>query len=154
MKIPERDMSRDEMQETARRWIKAWCGGDTRIIDELHSVDFIDHSPSGRSSDNQGFKQGITDLYKAFPDFAGEADDILVDEQACKVTVRWTASGTHRGGFGGVKATGRPIGFHGIEILAMRDGRITERWGEWDFQEIINQMMRSGVDPQCSMSGP
>jgi len=40
---------------------------------------------------------------------------------------RFTASGTHRGEFMGVKATGNTLTLPGINIFRVRDGKIVER---------------------------
>ncbi|MBI5510723.1 MAG: ester cyclase [Deltaproteobacteria bacterium] len=129
-----------ELREVAKRWLHAWQGRGTSCIDDLHAADFVDHSAGGRSPDNAGFKQGIADLYAAFPDFYGDADDINVDEDAGKVTIVWSAKGTHRATFLGVAATHKAIAFRGIEVLKVRDGKIVERWGEWDGIDLACQL--------------
>lgn len=56
------------------------------------------------------------------------------------VAVRWTAVGTHRGAYLGAEPTGRRISFKGIEFIRCREGRITERWGEWDGLDLLGQL--------------
>lgn len=128
------------LREVAKRWLRAWQGGDASCLDELHSPDFVDHSASSRSADNAGFKQGIAELYEAFPDFSVDADDLCIDDDAGRVTILWTARGTHRAPFLGVAATNQGIEFRGIEVLTVRDGKIVERWGEWDGIDLACQL--------------
>jgi steroid delta-isomerase-like uncharacterized protein len=131
------------MQEIARRWVaEGWCQGDVGVVDELHAPDFVDHDAAGRPADNVGFKQGIAALYAAFPDFTAEVQDLVVDARSGRVAVRWSATGTHRGGYLGAAASGRPITFKGIEIIRIEDDRIVERWGEWDGIELLAQLGR------------
>ncbi len=52
----------------------------------------------------------------------------------------WTAIGTHTGPYLGAAPTGRRIVFKGIEIVRVRDGLITERWGEWDGLDLLAQL--------------
>jgi len=59
------------------------------------------------------------------------------------IAVRWTATGTHTGPYLGAAPTGRSIAFKGIEIVRVRDGLITERWGEWDGLDLIVQLGRT-----------
>lgn len=129
-----------DLRRIAKHWLRVWQGGDTSCIDELHDVSFVDHSAGGRSPDNAGFKQGIAELYAAFPDFFADADDISVDEDAGKLTVVWSAKGTHRGAFLGVPPTDKTITFRGIEVLTIRNGKIVERWGEWDGIDLACQL--------------
>ena len=102
-----------EIYTIARRWIECgWQKGQSgEVVDELHAPNFVDHNPAGRGSDNHGFKEGIVQLYAAFPDFDGRIEDILIDGVQSKATVRWTATGTHRGAFMGCDQTGRVIRF-------------------------------------------
>jgi predicted ester cyclase len=84
----------------------------------------------------------VADLYRAFPDFCALIDDLVVDEAAGKVTIRWSATGTHQDMFMGVLPTGRSITCRGIDILLVDDRtlRIVERWGEWDGIDLLGQL--------------
>lgn len=130
------------LRAIAVRWCEAWKGGDTSILDQVLAHDFVDHSPSGRSPDVQGSKQGLRELYAAFPDFLGTVEDVVVEQDTGKVAVRWSATGTHHGMFMGVPPTHRGIRFRGVEILSIHHGRIRERWGEWDGEDILNQLQQ------------
>jgi predicted ester cyclase len=107
------------------------------MVDELHAPLFVDHDSAGRTSDRQGFKAGIVQLYAAFPDFYAVVEDLVVDTAAMKVAVRWVASGTHQGVFMGIPPTGRRIAFQGIEIIRIEGERIAERWGEWNGIDLL-----------------
>jgi steroid delta-isomerase-like uncharacterized protein len=124
-----------------RRWIECgWQKGQSEVVDELHAPNFVDNNPAGRGSDNDGFKEGIVQLYAAFPDFHARIEDILIDAAQGKAAVRWTATGTHRGTFMGCDPTGRVIQFKCIEIVRIDNGRIAERWGEWNTVELLEQL--------------
>jgi predicted ester cyclase/catechol 2,3-dioxygenase-like lactoylglutathione lyase family enzyme len=135
-----------EPRAVVSRWLEAWRGGDASLLDELHAPDFVDHAPSGRAPDHEGFKEGLRALYAAFPDFLAVAEEILVapdaSPNAVKATLRWSASATHRGAFLGIAPTGRTIRFRGIEIVTLREGRIAARWGEWDGLDLLAQLER------------
>jgi predicted ester cyclase len=135
----ERD-NRQALEDTARRWISFWQGGDLTAFDDLHAPGFVDHSAAGRIADRAGFRQGIIDLYQAFPDFHGTIDGLVVDTSTCTVAIRWSAAGKHRALFMGHAPTSRRIVFHGIEIIRISSGRVVERWGEWDAEEIQRQL--------------
>ena len=134
---------RAELEALARRWLaEGWRRGNAAVIDELHAPDFVDHDPGGRTPDNAGFKEGIVRLYAAFPDFAARLEDLVVDEAAGTVAVRWSASGTHAGAYLGAAASGRRVDFTGIEILRFRGILIAERWGQWDGIDLLVQLGR------------
>ena len=124
---------RAELESIASQWISLWCVPvDWGLFDRLHADDFVDCSPAGRDSTKEAFADGLADLMAAFPDLETRVEDLVIDESASKVAVRWSATGTHHQAFLGVGPT-RPKAFiTGIEIIEVRDGRIVRRWGEWD----------------------
>lgn len=124
---------RAELESIARQWISLWCVPvDWGLFDRLHADDFEDCSPAGRDTTKEAFADGLADLVAAFPDLKTRVDDLVIDESASKVAVRWSATGTHHQAFLGVDPTGRKTLITGIEIIAVRQGRIARRWGEWD----------------------
>lgn len=133
---------RKTLNALAARWFaEGWQKGNAAIVDELHAPAFVDHDPAGRPPDREGFKQGIVELYTAFPDFHAAIEDVAIDTARQKVTVRWCGTGTHRGAYLGCPPTGRRIRFKGIEVLLIREGLITARWGEWDGLDILAQLV-------------
>lgn len=126
------DLKKIDLAAIAKNWMNFWQGGDLQTFDKIHHPDFVDHSSSGRDPDREGFRRGIEDLYRAFPDFVAKVDDLVIDESKAKVAIRWSASGTHMGEFLGMAASGRKIDFTGIEIVEIRDNHVFARWGEWN----------------------
>lgn len=124
----------------ARQWMRTWESGDTSFLDATHDEQFIDRAAAGRDCASAGFAAGVRSLYAAFPDFHARVEDLLVHCDEQRVTVRWSARGTHRGVFLGLPATNRVISFGGIEIITVQRGRITERWGEWDGLSLLEQL--------------
>jgi steroid delta-isomerase-like uncharacterized protein len=133
----------ERLSAIAHRWIdEGWHKGNADIIDELHAAHFVDRAAAGRTPDRVGFKEGIVELYAAFPDFHAVIEDLVIDTTAGKVAVRWSATGTHRGVCLGILPTGRRISFRGIEIIRIENERIVERWGEWDGIDLLQQLGR------------
>ena len=82
----------------------------------------------------------LTEFFAAFPDFHTDIEDLVVDESCGTVAVRWSARATQRGPYLGVPPTGQAVEFAGIEILRIAEGRIVERWGEWDGMGLLAQL--------------
>jgi steroid delta-isomerase-like uncharacterized protein len=133
-------MTTKTLSDIAARWMEFWRGGNLSDFDRLHAENFIDHSPSGRGAGRDDFRRGIVDLYAAFPDFKAVIEDIVIDSQSNKAVIRWSAVGTFRDDFLGYPATNKIIRFQGIEIIKIADGRVVERWGEWDALGLIEQL--------------
>jgi len=134
-------MGRSDIELVARRWIEEiWRPGDLATFDELHAPDFRDRSAAGRGDTRADYRRMLEAFYVAFPDFHTVIDDLVADESRAVVAIRWTARGTHRGDYLGAAPSGRAIDFAGIEIIRVSEGRIVERWGEWDGMSLLAQL--------------
>jgi predicted ester cyclase len=134
-------IAREKVTSIIEEWIASgWQKGNDGKMDELLSVNYIDHDPAGRSSGREGFKEGIRRLYHAFPDFYASVEDIIWDEEKSFAAVRWSGKGTHTAEYFGYPPTGKLILFKGIEIIEIKNDLITQRWGEWDGLDIIDQL--------------
>jgi steroid delta-isomerase-like uncharacterized protein len=132
---------RETLEAIARRWIvEGWQRGDADAILAMYAPGFVDlGNPSGQPGTREENVAGIRGLYDAFPDFHTTIEELVVDEVATSVAIRWSAVGTHLGPFFGVAPTGERITFRGIEILHIRDGLIVQRSGEWDAHDLLRQ---------------
>lgn len=140
-------MTKEELFQVAETWTKElWQNRNIEAIDALHSPDFIDHSSAGRPGNNEGFMEGMMKLYNSFPDFFTKAEDFIIDTEKKQVAIRWTGKGTFKNNFLGFKPSGREVQFRGIEILTIDNGKVSDRWGEWDGFDIMEQLLQSSVE--------
>ncbi|MFQ5966557.1 MAG: ester cyclase [Acidimicrobiia bacterium] len=125
--------------ELQRLYDEVVTEGNLDLIDEVFHEDFVEHEefpglPPGR----EGPRAFITMMRDAFPDLSATIDDIIVEGD--KVVTRVRFSGTHQGEFQGIPATGRKIDIQTIDILAYRDGKISEHWGVTDQLAMMQQL--------------
>jgi len=114
-------------------------GGNFEVFDELFADDFLDHTPQpGRTPDKDGARQLYKILRTAFPDFHAEIHWQLADGD--RVTTYKTYHGTHRGEFLGVAPTGRKIQFETVDVMRVRNGKITEHWGVANLFSLMQQL--------------
>ena len=57
-----------------------------------------------------------------------------------KVAVRAELTGTHRGEFMGIPATGNKVKVTGISIYTVAHGKITEHWEQFDGMAMMQQL--------------
>ncbi len=113
--------------------------GDLDAAMESFAVDAVDHDPApGQGPGREGFKAFFGELTTAFPDAHIEPATLVADDE--HVCVAYTLSGTHRGEFQGIAATGKPIEVRGVQIGRFADGQIVERWGSTDEVGILKQI--------------
>jgi len=136
---------RDQLGRLAHGWIEEiWQQGRVDLLEKYHAPGFVDRSSAGRPADLAGFRRGIEALLEAFPDFHGVIDHLGIDVSEGLVTLIWSATGTHSGAYLGCPPSGRTVRFRGIDVIRVRDGRITERWGEWDGLDLAAQLGAGG----------
>jgi len=84
------------------------------------------------------YRDAVLASLQAFPDLVVEVLDQLAEGD--KVATRWRASGTHRGPFAGIPATGRPVRITAMHLHLVVDGKLTEHWEEIDLLRLMRQL--------------
>lgn len=129
-----------QVTDFERRWVEGLNRGDIAVADETFAPDCVIHitgSPDPSLS-VQGFKQMVAGLLTAFPDLHFTIEDQIVTGD--KVGTRWTADGTNTGAFGEVPATGRRVHVDGLILDRVENGRVVERWEQWDQMAMMHQL--------------
>jgi steroid delta-isomerase-like uncharacterized protein len=111
--------------------------GDTSGLDEVLAPNLINHIP-GMPGDREGLKQALGAFRIAFPDLTVTVDEVL----SCgdRVVDRVTWSATHTGPMMGIPASGKRVTVSEMHIGRVQDGKIVERWGEWDAMGMMQQV--------------
>jgi len=111
----------------------------SKVIDEVVDPKLVFHAPVPSDvSGVQALKQVWSVLLRAFPDLHVAIEDVIV--QGDKVVYRNIVTGTHRGEYRGLPATGRPVTYDEIFIVRFDDGRIAEIWGVVDVFAQLKQL--------------
>ena len=121
-------------------WIDGLNRGDVSVADKVFAADCVIHingSPD-RNLGVAGFKKMLTCRLAAFPDLRLTIEDQIVAGN--KVATRWVAEGTNSASFGSVPATGRRVRVDGLILDRVADGRVVERWEQWDQAGMMQQL--------------
>lgn len=114
-------------------------GGDFALFEVLFDPGFVDHTPfPGYSPDKDGARAIYRTFRNGFPDFRAEVHLQVVEDG--RVTSFKTYRGTHLGPFMGLEPTGREIAIPIMDIVEVRDGRITAHWGVPDALTLFRQL--------------
>ncbi len=77
-----------------------------------------------------GLRNHYSALLMAFPDMRIEIEEIIADGE--KVAHRYLFSGTHKGEFLGLPASGKLVRAPGVHIHLFKNGRAVEAWQVFD----------------------
>ena len=125
----------------------AWNNGNLAGYLSLYDDSIRLHGYSPEPMD----KPAVKAFYEAVTSALGEGKagpprlvfhEILTDKNL--YSCRFTMSGTHRGPFMGVPATGKPYQLDGITILRFSGERVVERWSCAD---MLGLMIQIGAIP-------
>jgi steroid delta-isomerase-like uncharacterized protein len=123
-----------------RYFEEVWNRGKLDVLDELLAPDYINHTPSTPNPPRgaAGLKPIVSAIRSAFPDLHYEIEDVVATDDA--VVLRVIMTGTHRGDFFGIAATGRRVRVNQINIEQVKDGRISEHWRVTDELGLMRQL--------------
>lgn len=105
------------------------------------------HSSATGDLRGEAHKNFVDSILTAFPDSVETVQDQMAEGD--KVMTRWTFTGTHKGMFMGIAATGRKITITGMCIDRIANGKIVEEWLEWD---ALGMMRQLGVVPEIKVA--
>lgn len=109
------------------------CSDDTRFEDTAFGV-------VAEGKDN--YKTAFTRFFGSISGVRADVKSLISSgEWAAAV---WTFSGTQKGDFPGIPATGRSFSVRGVSILQVRNGKVSSRTDYWDSATMLRQL---GVIP-------
>ena len=137
----------EQNKAVVRRLIEDhWNAKNHALVPELFAATVSIHTPDGVLKGLDGASTLLQAYATAFPDFRLSIDDLVADGD--KVAFRWTFNGTHRGPFGDIRASGKPVSVsNAIGILRLADGKVDEARLCWDKYALLQQL---GVLPPNS----
>jgi predicted ester cyclase len=136
-------MALDMKTQLERIPLEVFNQGNFGLIDELIAPDFVDHyTQPGVPPTREGFMQLAIALRSAFPDLQYTVEDAI--DAGDKIVHRLAASGTMKGDFLGIPATGTRATWTEIHIGRVADGQLVEHWGQVD---QLGMLVQLGVVP-------
>jgi predicted ester cyclase len=90
-----------------------------------------------------GFVAALKAFHGAFPDIRAHLTHAVAEGDL--VVGRFEVTGTHRGPFLGMPATGRKVRYEEIAIVRMAEGKIAEHWSVADALAIMQQLQTSEI---------
>jgi aspartyl-tRNA synthetase len=94
------------------------------------------------------YADGLRAVVRAFPDYRWELRHLLVD--APWLAAHFTDTGTHRGSFLGVPASGRSVSTQEFAFYRVDAGRIVEVWVTADDLHLLQQLRPPAEAPTGS----
>jgi len=134
-----------ENKELARRFYNEVLNShNVASLKSFVTTDFIDHNPSpghtGKGLDD--LTAQLNEMLTAMPDLKVTPEFMVAEEDT--VVAYLTMTGTNTGPFGNAPASNKKVKFNGIDIVRIKDGKATERWGVFDDLSFMTQIGMTG----------
>jgi steroid delta-isomerase-like uncharacterized protein len=128
------------VEQVLDAWAAAWSSHDAEKVVALFTDDcvyedvtfgVINHG----KTELRAFAEGV---FAGVPDFTVE----LTTRSAAgtSASMEWVMSGTHKGDFPGMPATGKGFSIRGVTVLELRDGKIRRNSDYWDAATVMRQV--------------
>lgn len=128
----------DSKKLLRRHFEEVWNQGKFDAMDELYDASYEGHVPLVGKVDRSGLKAVVSAYRRAFPDLQFEVQSII--QEGDQAAVRWRASGTSKGEFMGIPATGTRGVVDGMSMVDLRNGKLFRDTAEMDVLSFFQQM--------------
>jgi steroid delta-isomerase-like uncharacterized protein len=137
-------VSIEENMDVTHRFIDEVVNGlHPENVDQLTAPTYRLYFPGQPAVDREGLLKMAADLKAGFPDFFVYLDDVVAMRDAVAFLMRMT--GTHKGTFQGMAATGKKMEVPGQVFFRLKDGKIVEDRPIFDRMTLLEQL---GVAPK------
>jgi steroid delta-isomerase-like uncharacterized protein len=120
-------------------WYDAFAQGRPELLDLLLAPTWVDiPSPPSAPPGPEAAKQTLAKLRTAFPDFDIKVDDVI--REGDKVVVRSTITGTQKGLWLGLPATGRSMRIQAVDIHQFEGGQVARTWHTEDWMTGLREL--------------
>lgn len=117
--------------------------GRFEVADEIVAEDFVELDPLPRQRQGrEGLVEVLRGMLAAFPDIHWVVEEMVAERE--KVVTRFTWTGTHRGTFLGIPATGKGVAVKGVVIDRVVGGKMTD---SRILMDTMGMMQQLGVVP-------
>jgi steroid delta-isomerase-like uncharacterized protein len=133
-------MPTDNKAIVRRLYDEVWNKRRLEVVDQLISPSHALNDPL--ASDSQVgpklYKQRVVEFTNGFPDLRFKIEDMIAEMG--KVVASWAFSGTHKGEFMEIPATGKNVSVEGITIHHITNGKILDSYARWDALGLMRQL--------------
>jgi predicted ester cyclase len=119
-----------------------WSAGELSAVDRLVAAQYVIHSDpgdpwEGRTLDRAAYRERVMYSRTGFPDLIFIVHEIIPTEH--RVSVRWSAEGTHTGDLADLAATGKKLRFAGQTIYEIVRDQVAGHWQVIDRLGFLQQ---------------
>ena len=146
-------MPLDNKAIVRRLYEQVWNKRRVEVVDELISPSHALNDPVASNSQigPELYKQRVAEFTTSFPDLRFTIEDMICEKE--KVAVSWIISGTHKGEFMDIPATGLKVSVEGITIHHVANGKILDSSARWNALGLMRQLGQAPSGVKTTTAG-
>lgn len=131
-----------DTQRINRLELELWNTGNPEIAKQLYSEQAERTDPNGREPMRrrgvQQIAQFVSEVRTAFPDFHLDIQESVAEGD--HVAFHWKVTGTQKGEFQGIPASGKRVRLNGMTLARLRDGKVVSEHIYFDRLAMLEQL--------------
>ena len=128
------------MSEFLNGFMTAWNAHDARAVAAHYAPDCedVDIARLMPQYGPDSVRRTLLYYLRAFPDLQVTLDEAIVNDE--RVAMYWTWTGTHRGTFMNIPATGHHVTVRGSSLVTLKEGKIQRAVRIWDLAGLLRDL--------------
>jgi steroid delta-isomerase-like uncharacterized protein len=133
-------MPTSDAERVLEAWAMAWSSHDTEKVLSLFTDDCVyeDVTFGAISRGKEELRTFVDGVFAGIPDL--KVDLTTHFAAGTWAGMEWVMSGTHKGDFPGMPATGKRFSIRGVTILELQAGKIRRNSDYWDAAGVMRQV--------------
>lgn len=130
----------EDIQRIVDSVLELWNTGNAEVTKRLYaeSAERYDPTPPEPARGPQQIARFVAEVRTAFPDFKLEIKRRVAEGD--QLVTQWTCTGTQKGEFQGIPATGKRINLTGVALTRIENGKVVEERVYFDRLTMLEQL--------------
>jgi len=130
--------------------IELWNTGNAEVAKQLYAegAERYDPNQPGPARGAQQIARYVAEVRTGFPDFKLEVKQRVAEGD--RLVTQWTCTGTHKGEFQGISASGKRVNITGVALARIENGKVAEERVYFDRLALLEQL---GAVPGPAQTG-
>ncbi len=130
----------EDIQRLVDSVIEFWNTGNPEVAKRLYAENAERRDPNKAEPARgpQEIARYVAEIHTGFPDFKLEIKQRVAE--ADRLVTQWTCTGTHKGEFQGISATGKRIEITGLALVRIENGKVAEERVYFDRLTMLEQL--------------
>lgn len=133
-------VSREQVMKLVDEMYALWNSQNLSAAGEVYTLDYsgFDVTDQSRANGVEGVTKQLERFYRAFPDLYFSNEEAVLDGD--RVSLFWSARGTHKGTMLNIPPTGRTVNVNGVSLLRIAEGKIARGVHLWDLAALLRDI--------------